>query len=492
MNCVPIYLLLFLAKIIFMKLNYLHFITLSVVALLASCTSDDNAFIQHPDDQLIIADDQASALIQPTGFYIANEDWFGHDHGTINFFKNYQTPEYRIFRNANPNDSLGITTQFGVAYADYYFLISKQKNRLVVTDKNFKKKKIITETNGDGRSFVGVNANKGYLGTSKGISIFDINTMQISGTINGIDDQVGNMISRNNNVYAIVQSVGLLIINSETDEIKQKIEGNFTQMTIDKNGVIWAATEQELFKIDKQSDQFETISIAEAPIYGTWFAWNAGSLCASMQTNTLYWIAGGGSFGGHNKVVQFDTETKTLNTNFYTLGEEENSALEFYGAGLRVDPVKDDLILMVKKNGWGENGSYNWVQIVSKDGVLKNKISVKGGGSTLNENYYWFPSMPFFQDNNHPEILVNQFIVAPEKEQAFSLSNYIIDQDNPVSLISVKIKSIEPIDLAEITVANDEILFKTGTKEGVVKFTLEATSNGKKVTKEIRLDIRKK
>lgn len=474
-----------------MKLNYLHFFTLSVFTLLISCSTDDNTFFQQPDDALILDDDQPTALIQPTGFYIANEDWFGHDNGTVNFFRNYQTPEYRIFRNANPNDSLGTTTQFAVAYGDYYYLVSKQKNKLVVTDKAFKKKKIITEINGDGRSFVGITADKGYLGTSKGISIFDISSMQISGTVNGISEQVGNMIARDNKVYAIVQAVGLIIIDSETDQIKEKIEGQFTQMTIDKNGVIWAATEQELFKIDKNTDEFKTISISETPIYGTWFAWNAGSLTASMQTNTLYWIAGGSAFGGHHKVVQFNTETETLNTNFYVLGEEENSALEFYGAGLRVDPVKDDLILMVKKNGWGENGSFNWVQIVSKDGVLKNKISVKGGGTTLGENYYWFPSIPFFQDNNHPEILVNQLVVAPEKEQSFSLSNYIVDQDSPQAFITTKIKAIDPTTLADVSIVNNEILVKAGTKEGVVKVTLEATSNGKKVAKEIRLDLRK-
>ena len=74
---------------------------------------------------------------------IRNEDWYGWDNGTINFLTNDGRMLYRVFRRENPDEKLGVTTQFGTIYGEKFFLISKQAKsteeestggRLVVAD----------------------------------------------------------------------------------------------------------------------------------------------------------------------------------------------------------------------------------------------------------------------------------------------------------------------------------------------------------------------
>ena len=92
----------------------------------------------------VIEDSQPSAVNQAKGFYVANEDWFGHDYGTVNYFKvneNDYDVVYRAYRTANEDEILGTTTQFGTTWGDNIYLVSKQNNRLVVADANTLKKK---------------------------------------------------------------------------------------------------------------------------------------------------------------------------------------------------------------------------------------------------------------------------------------------------------------------------------------------------------------
>lgn len=97
-------------------------------------------------------------------------------------------------------------------------------------------------------------------------------------------------------------------------------------------------------------------------------AWNAGSLSASTKQNVLYWTKG-------NSVVKYYIETKSINTSFYALGKDDQGIqLAFYGAGLRVDPLTDKLVLMVKRNGWGDAGSYNWMHLVTNTGTLEKAL----------------------------------------------------------------------------------------------------------------------
>ena len=70
-----------------------------------SCSDDEKGDGKIP----VLGDDVPSAVVSANGFYIANEDWFGHDQGTVNYFKNDGSILYRAYRAANDGETLGTT-----------------------------------------------------------------------------------------------------------------------------------------------------------------------------------------------------------------------------------------------------------------------------------------------------------------------------------------------------------------------------------------------
>ena len=466
-------------------------LTLSLLALTFACSSDDNN--QNEDGFRIIPPSAPTPLIQPSGFYIANEDWFGHEDGSVNFLDYGLNKQYRVYSGANNGKKLGVTTTVGVTYGEHYFFVSKQGNRFVVTDKNLKEIKSFGRELEDGRAFVGISDTKGYISTSSGITIYHIDTHTVGKDIDGLSGETGNMVYVDGKVYAIVERKGLFIINAETDTIIENKAGDYTQVTLDKNGIVWAGKGNEIERINpKNTQDGKTYDITTAPIKGTWFAWNPGSMSPSMKEDVIYWTKG-------NKVVKFNTNTGELNTEFYELGneirqDEEQFKLSFYGAGLRVDPVTDDLVLLIKRDGWGSNGSYNWTRIVSNTGAFKGETFMEGGNqesSSYNDvnGYFWFPSVPFFQDNNAPEILVNQIVLKPNKEFRVALKDIVVDQDSPYNLIEKSVKNLEN-EFGYATIEGDELVIKTNEKTGKTSMNMKVSSNGKKLQKDVEIWVR--
>mgnify|MGYP000368061447 FL=1 len=154
------------------------------------------------------------------GVFMLNEDWYGHNNSTLNFIRpDHPTDpfEYYIIQNneSNAGQSLGATAQFGAVYGDYLFIISKQDQdagdglspdesaetrqggRIVVADAQtmeIKSRIPIIRANekgvsiADGRSFVGVDETKGYVGTSNGIYILSFSPFEITGRIEGTEN----------------------------------------------------------------------------------------------------------------------------------------------------------------------------------------------------------------------------------------------------------------------------------------------------------------
>ena len=138
--------------------------------------------------------------------------------------------------------------------------------------------------------------------------------------------------------------------------------------------------------------------------------------------------------------------------------DDQGIQLAFYGAGLRVDPLTDKLVLMVKRNGWAMrqlqlDASCNQYRYIRKS------IVVNGGNGTgsQDERYYWFPAVPFFEDANAPEILLNQIIVAPGKRKAIALNDKIVDADNASSSI-IKSISTKGTELATYELKTDSLI----------------------------------
>ncbi|MFD0701397.1 DUF5074 domain-containing protein [Myroides pelagicus] len=493
---------------------YFKGLSIAAIALFFSCSSDDKSTTNEEGFRIIPAD-EIIQKIQPTGFYIANEDWFGTDNGSVNFINANYSPSYRIYREANPGQKLGVTTQYATTYGKYYYIVSKMDKSLVVTDKDFKEVKSLTDINGDGRAFVGATPDKGYISTSNGITIFDIKNLTTTGVIPNITTQTGNMAVANGLLFAVSSDGKLHIIDITTDQVIHSLEDSYAQLTLDHTGILWVGNGNKLSKIDtKTIDKADLTTftpknydLVDTSIVGQWGAWNAGSMTASNDGKYIYWNANGGAWSGGNTIAQFDTETGTVNPKFYDLGNDDlGNKLSFYGAGLRVDPHTDNLVLTIKRDGYGSNASYNWTRIISPQGTTVQNIFLRGGtadSSTLNADggYFWFPAMPFFQDNNVPQIFTNQIILKSAKEFAIPMDKFFIDQDSPFALINKSVTNLAD-DFGTITldkrtfsdngkeVIKDCFVFTTNEKTGKSNFTLTIESNGFKAEKNIEVWVR--
>ncbi|MHC5200971.1 DUF5074 domain-containing protein [Myroides sp. LJL119] len=474
------------------KINFITLTLLAITISLTSCNSDDNASLDA--EFKLIPNDSPTPLIEPSGFYIANEGWYGYDLGSVNQITNRYSVNYNVFDKANTSgtNSLGLTTSFAGAYGDYYLFISKKDNRLVITDKKLQVIQIEQDILGDGRSFVGVSQNKVYISTSNGITILDIsskNNIHITGQIPEITAETGNMVYINNKVYAVVKGKGLFIIDTQSDTVEKVIEGNFTQVTLDRHGLVWAGKDTKIQKIDPANLQEmpQEIDISIAPIKSTWFAWNAGSLKASFQSDYLFWTY-------DNKVYQFNTQTSQLK-DIHTVGQDKQGKdLEFYGAGLGINPVNDQIVLNLVRQGWGINYSYNLVRFITPQGQMaKSDIFLQNDDKHTEINpeagYYWFPAMSFFEDNNSPEILINQLILNSQKNFSIPLSEIVSDPDTPITWATYTISNTDP-SFVDIKISDNQLLIQSTDKKGKTSFNLTVLSNGKQTEKSIQVWIR--
>lgn len=481
-------------------------IAFSLCFCTAAC-SDDDDFTDDGDNgnQIqVIPDSDPAAPVEPSGFYVVNEDWLGHSNGTVNHFKvdgDSYGVSYRIYRAANEDEELGVTSQFATIWGDNAYIVSKQGNRLVVADaETMQRKAVFTELGGDGRAFLGVTDTKGYVSLNGGIVTFDIANLQLGALIEGVSGQIGNMCLAGGKVFAVSQSNGLYVIDPETDTLSETIEGTYYTLTVSRDGNVWVASADGLVRIDPKTMERETVAYAaDAAIASSWGAWNAGSLCASTRQNVIYWAAGGSMFGGARTVFKYDIETGSMSSIYELRLSDYGTQLAFYGAGLRVDPYSDELILTVKHNGWGNAGAYNWIYKLDADGGEITHFEVLGddgsaaswGGNAedWNGKYFWFPAMPFFEDANKPQILLNQIMLTPGETKKIDLSEKIVDYDNTYASMRVEATFADNGLLREAAVADGVLTVTAGSVAGNETCTVSVVSNGVRVEKEIAVNV---
>lgn len=404
------------------------------------------------------------------GFFIVNEDWFGHSNGSVNFVNKDNTVDYNIYKTTNPTEELGVTTQYGTIYGDNFYLISKQGNRLVVADaKTLEQKATFGTIGADGRTFVGVDAKKGYIGTSKGIYLFDIEKLQIGALIEGTDKvgQIAAMVRTSKYVFATSQNGGILVIDPIKNTIKQAVAGKFISLVQTKDGNIWGALETKLVKIDPTNLQTTEVSIPTAKIANTWGFWNAGSYCAATQSNDIYFASG-------INIIKFDATTEKFDEAFAKVpGQDTTPKQTIYGAGLRIDPASDNLILTTVGAGWGANSEQNWAHTITNKGELINTVKLSA--------YYWFPALPVFQDNAAPKITDLEATYHINSTTTIDLKDKVSDTDNLASAIVKELEIIENDDIAEVSINENDELVINPLKNGTAKIKVSFNSNGKVV-----------
>ncbi|KFF13912.1 secretion protein [Chryseobacterium soli] len=432
------------------------------------------------------------------GYFMVNEDWYGHTNGSVNFIDSNGQINYRVYSNANNNHAFGATTQYGTIYGDKFYFISKQAadggdtqytpgGRLVVANAQTMQKIAGFNTigGGDGRTFVGVNEHKGYIGASNGIFLFDIDNLQVGNLITGTGGgsayagQIGNMIRTSKYVFAVKQTAGILVIDPATDTLISTISGAYHSIVQAKDGSVWAIQDQKVVNINPTTFAVTSYNIPTTKYLGSWGAWNAGSFSASRQQNALYWINSINSFNSGTQIVKFDVTTKTFNENFAVIPGQTGTYKQIpYGAGLRVNPTTDELILNTTESGFGAHYQKNWIHTFNNTGTLTNT-------KTLND-YYWFPALAVFPDNTAPTISSTfPSQVTAGNITSIDLKIVVSDDDNLSAAIVKSVKSNSNPAIVSAVINDSDELVLTPLASGTSNIVISFNSNGKTVEKTL-------
>lgn len=429
------------------------------------------------------------------GLFLVNEDWYGWDNGTVNFLTSDGRWVYRAFRRENPGETLGVTTQYGAIYGGRFFFVSKQANntagtstggRLVVADAlTLKRVAAFDEIGGDGRSFVGVDEHTAYIGTSSGITRLDLESMSLGETIAGIGGegglyagQIGAMVRAGSYVFAAKQSVGVLVIDAATHTLHVTIDlPTISTLTLGRDGGVWAADATSLVRIDVATLETRSRLLPDnCRVSSTWGAWNAGSLCAAYRNNFLYFANEKG-----NQIARYHIPTDELDADFFTLPDQDKAYVQqFQGAGLRVDPRNDRLIVTATQSGYLSHYMNNWVHVV--DGLSGELL-----GTIELEPYYWFPALPVFPDNEAPVIALPDRLSIGREPVKISLLEAVTDADN-LSASIVSAVEVEDSSVATARISGYDLTV-SGVSIGDTRLTLTVNSNGKKATRTVDVQV---
>lgn len=364
------------------------------------------------------------------GFFIVNEDWYGHNNSTINWFGHDGQIVRRVVQTVNgANVQLGCTAPVGVIAGGKMFVTSKQEQdpgqsvvgaRLTVLDAmTMKVVKQWTQfpNGGDGRDVCAVSDSKVYVGTTGGIYVLDTKAMEftaptvVGGTERDPDvlynGQVGTILSVGGKVYACSQSQGLLVIDPVTDKVVEAIsvpadayaegdkEGSLSfGSAVYKSGYIWlsvsavsgnGAAKDVVVKFDPATKAMTTIPVTKG-CYGpanSWYAWTPDGFCASQKDDYLFWNGGPNSWFAKQTIYRFDIKTGETTL----VVDLQNTSDNIYGACLRVNPMTGDIITGLSM-GQPYGNNYE-IRIYTADGDLRYTYQ-------LNDGNYWFPSIPVF------------------------------------------------------------------------------------------------
>lgn len=440
------------------------------------------------------------------GTFIVNEDWYGHQNSTVNFLTNDGEWVYRVVQKENPGIELGCTAQYGQIYGDKFYVMSKQEKapgasvvggRVNILDaKTMKMEKQIQtiSTNADGRAFLGVDEHKGYVGTSNGIFILNLDKQEFAGSIEGTTNgggsaydqlysgQVGSMVRVNDRVFAVHQKYGLLVIDANTDKVKQVIaspEGwGFGSVVLSKDGNLWLSladksgsgqADNRIVKLNPNTLE-QTIIVLPEGIYGpanSWYAWTPDCFCASNQQNVLYWNGGSSSWFSNYTIYKYDID----NNKFSKYLDYTNAADGFYiyGCSFRIDPVSDDAYVSLFK-GFGDR-----TYVVRKYDAEGKQLAEYPMISN-----YWFPSLPVFPDNEAPVIAhpVGDLTLAADKTATIDLKDLATDADNFDAAIVKSVKTVSDVAVLDAKMQNGSLII-TPKKEGEAAVTIKVNSNGK-------------
>ena len=456
------------------------------------------------------------------GIIFVNEDRYGPNQGSLNFYNyDYDEMEYNVYAFVNPSTKLGVTTQQGQLYGGRLFIVSKQANgnessgstigsRLAVLDAATLKQQggILRfgaqDSVYDGRCYCAVSPDKGYMATSAGIFVIDVNTLTSAGPIAGTQssakgdynslyfNQCGDMIRLGQYVFAVQQGRGLHVIDPATDQVVKTLPfPNIVTVFVTAGGNLYVANnsrevydfsggpyEANFTRIDPVT--FEVMNICEpGELHGalsSWGAWRARMLCVDPVDEIVYYYYD--EFQNYISCYNFSTgefidhfidlpEAAEVNWD----GSQNHQGL--YASALSFDPHTGDMVVQTTEAApmyAYEIFNHNWVLFYDADTrTLKRQVRL--------QDAYWFPAMSIYPDVCDPVVTINEQMISVDETVTISLLDAVRDDDNMSALAVSKAASAdESVVLASVSGLELQL---TGVAPGRARVSVTTDSNGK-------------
>ena len=469
------------------------------------------------------------------GVFFLSEGAYSSSSGELYFF-DMETATFSdvTYKNQNSGKSFGETSQYGTLYGNRIYVTSKQDayggGHLAVADLSMRS--IMDYTIGDlrndghnydGRYFLGVSEDIGYLGTSNGIFVIDLKNNIVVKFIEGTDcgksvgeytnegesyyladvylHQIGTMVRVGNYVFASQQNKGILVINAETHTLETTIVpdflipefGSFGDLVLAKDGSLWTApcaynnwswqdipSMPYLVRIDPYTLETSIVEIPSdiAHVESIWSSWYAPVLQALEGINRLVWkmVSPADYSSGASKIYYYDIDTNE----FGELADVATDGVYSMYRGLSVDH-ENDMIWTV-----GSSEAFGGEQyIIAYDGKSGERKLLQQ--MTLFSGYSDFPAKLFFTDDYAPEFLMqDQYVLRLNETRSFKLTEIVTDKDNLDAGIIVEVIGNSDDKKVSAEISGDKLNIKM-LDTGDVNIQLKANSNGKTVTKTVNI-----
>jgi len=374
------------------------------------------------------------------GIVFINENQYGKGNGTLNHLSADGARgewSYRIFRAENAGRELGGTPCDGVYHNGKLFIVSKFAKDysasvaggiLTVMDGETLKwlgqiDQIDNSAGGRicGRSFIGINDEKGYLSSTDGVWVIDLMKMEVLQRIegtenpNGIDNkpvgdptaaiyfgQCGSMVLAAGKVFVAHQSKGLLVLDPVSDTMIETISMDCVQpdagigsVVKGHDGMLWLSVTanadgdgvmlNNLVKVDPATLKTEVINLPTGcyPPSSSWAAWTPDTFCASAKSDVLLWTGGTTSWFANQLVFKYDIMSGATSCLIDLEGDED--LWKVCCPSLRIDPSDDTIYMSLFKD---VTSTQYMVRSYSLDGRLVSEYPMERG--------YWFPGQILF------------------------------------------------------------------------------------------------
>lgn len=429
------------------------------------------------------------------GMLLLNEGWFGHESASLNYLSADGTFSNTVFQTLNPGHTLGNTGCYGEIFGNRLLVVSKQsygETGGIVTSMNASSLifnnslSTIPGLSNQGRAICSVSEDKAYLTTSKGIYIFNPTTFELSETElpNTTGKQGGDMIRYGKYVFAAVNTVGVLAIDVDTDEVTLLDIKTPYGFVVTADGTLYAATgdtSAEFVAIDPATLELTPVDIEGSHTMQNPFStWRPAAIVADTSANKVYYGTGSWSV---KTVVSYDFDTQEFETFFTAPGTADGLTdnRELYGKGINIDPATGTIILTLTESGFGTHYMYNWLYYINPATGETEKVLPL-------EEAYWFPEMCIFPNFSAPEIKDATFSLDPGQTSEINLGEYItLAVGNP----HLTVFTAESSDPETVKAETDYLgnLTLTAVASGSTTVKVTASYNGRATTRELAVTV---